>query len=357
MQSDHLRKGQDVSVIQSLVAGSVSGLMSRIVTAPLDTIKIRLQTTPTCYIKQTPSFATLSSNSNLRLIIREMLVKEGMRSFWKGNTPGSLMYVVYGATQFSTYSVFNSLLAPRLNLPNELHSLVAGMVSGMTSSFVSYPFDTLRTRFVANKDKKLFNLKDSCKDIWVHEGVRGFYNGCLTSMVTFTLASGIMFSTYESIKVYSENRLNNNNNNNSNSNGNSGGGGSGSDSDDDDKTRLNRVLSSSASAISAVASKIITFPIDTVRRRIQLQDSIHLNKFFGTDQDLKIYREYRCLKKSNTRGSNFIKISVLTVKNEGIRSLYKGLMIGLCKSVPATVVSLWTYERVINLEELISEQM
>lgn len=351
MQSDHLRKGQDVNVIQSLVAGSVSGLMSRIVTAPLDTIKIRLQTTPTRYIKQTPSFTTLSSNSNLRLIIREMLVKEGIRSFWKGNTPGSLMYVVYGATQFSTYSVFNSLLAPRLNLPNELHSLIAGMVSGITCSFVSYPFDTLRTRFVANKDKKLFNLKDSCKDIWVHEGVRGFYNGCLTSMVTFTLASGIMFSTYESIKVYSENRLSNNNNRNSNSN--SGGDGS----DDDDRTRLNRVLSSSASTISAVASKIMTFPIDTVRRRIQLQDSIHLNKFFKTDQDLKIYREYRCLKKSNTRGSNFIKISVLMVKNEGIRSLYKGLMIGLCKSVPATVVSLWTYERVMNLEELISKQM
>ena len=340
MQQDHLRKGRDVSVIQSLVAGSVSGLTSRIVTAPLDTIKIRLQITPTRHTKLNPLFSSClsslsssssSSSNNVMLIIRQMFIKEGMRSFWKGNIPGSLMYMVYGATQFSSYSIFNSMLTP-MNLSNELHSLVAGMMSGMISSFVSYPFDTLRTRFVANKEKKLFNLRDSCKDIWIHEGVKGFYGGCLMSMITFTLASGIMFSTYESIKVYSER------------------------SGSEDSIRLKQVLGSSASTISAITSKVITFPIDTVRRRIQLQDSVHLKKFFETDHDLEIYREYnRYSKRKNiTKGSNFIKISISMIKYEGMRSLYRGLLIGLCKSVPATVVSLWTYDRVMDLEESVA---
>lgn len=338
MQEDHLRKGKDVGVIQSIIAGSVSGIMSRVATAPLDTLKIRLQITP-YHTKFNPLVSPyyLSWSNNVMVIIKEMVLKEGIRSFWKGNIPGSIMYVVYGGVQFSSYSIFNRWLSP-MNLATHRHGFVVGMMSGMISSFVSYPFDTLRTRFVANKGRKFFNLRDSCRDIWIHEGIKGFYSGCLMSMITFTLSNGIMFSTYETIKVYSEQSKGDENN---------------------EKGLKHNILNSSASTISAIISKIITFPIDTVRRRIQLEDSIHLNNFFETDRSLNIYKEYQNLKRERTSKKinrfTFIRIPILMIRYEGIKSLYKGLVIGLCKSIPATVVSLWTYEKVMNLEEIITK--
>ncbi|CAL9732429.1 mitochondrial thiamine pyrophosphate carrier 1 [Monosporozyma unispora] len=295
---DHLRKGTNTSVVHSLIAGSLSGLVARIMTAPLDTIKIRLQITPSSGLTQTT---------------KDIILKEGIKSLWKGNVPGSMMYVIYGGTQFGSYSMYNEWLAP-LDLSGQLHSLVVGMMSGLTSSFISYPFDTLRTRFVANRGSEFFPLKQACVDIWEHEGFKGFYGGCTTSLVSLTVATGIMFSTYESIKIYSEGKHG-------------------------DATPI---LSASASTISAITSKTLTFPIDTVRRRIQLQDSIHMNKFFQMGNNLELYKRYQAV-------NNILMIPVLMIRYEGIHSLYKGLFVALCKSIPTTVLSLWTYERIMSV--------
>ncbi|CAL9737553.1 mitochondrial thiamine pyrophosphate carrier 1 [Monosporozyma servazzii] len=300
---DHLRKGTNVNVVHSLIAGSVSGLVARIMTAPLDTIKIRLQITPSIGLIQT---------------MQDLVRKEGMRSFWKGNVPGSIMYVMYGGCQFGSYSVYNEWMTP-LGLSGQLHSLVAGMMSGLTSSFISYPFDTLRTRFVANRGLQFAPFRQACLEIWEYEGLKGFYGGCSASLLSLTLATGIMFSTYESIKIYSEGK-----------------------SYGEDKNKETSMLSSSASTISAITSKTLTFPIDTVRRRIQLQDSIHIDKYFLKDTNVGLYKRYQA-------ANSIVMIPILMIKYEGIYSLYKGLPVALCKSIPTTVLSLWAYERIMNV--------
>lgn len=300
---DHLRKGSNVNVVHSLIAGSISGLVARIMTAPLDTIKIRLQITPSIGLIQT---------------MQDLVRKEGVRSLWKGNVPGSIMYVMYGGCQFGSYSIYNEWMSP-LGLSGQMHSLVVGMMSGLTSSFISYPFDTLRTRFVANRGSQLAPFKQACLDIWEHEGLKGFYGGCSASLMSLTLATGIMFSTYESIKIYCE--------------GQGQGQGQGQEPS---------MLSSSASTISAIASKTLTFPIDTVRRRIQLQDSIHLDKFFLKGANVSLYKRYQA-------ANNILMIPILMIKHEGVYSLYKGISVALCKSIPTTVLSLWAYERIMSV--------
>ena len=103
-EEDSLRKGQNVAVWKTLLAGAVSGLLARSVTAPMDTIKIRLQLTPANGLKPL--------GSQVMQISKSMIKNEGIRAFWKGNIPGSLLYVTYGSTQFSSYSLFNKYLAP-----------------------------------------------------------------------------------------------------------------------------------------------------------------------------------------------------------------------------------------------------
>lgn len=303
MSTDHLRPGKDVDITRSMIAGSISGLMARMATTPLDTVKIRLQVTPSAQLVPT---------------IKTMLRREGVASLWKGNVPGAIMYVVYGGVQFGSYSFYNrKLYLLSAYIPSQLYSLTVGMLSGATSSFVSYPFDTLRTRFVANRGIRFSSIIESCHQVWMHEGIRGFFRGYTTSMVSLTLATGIMFSTYEAIKMYTEKQ----------------------------RQPLYDTLNASASTISAITSKILTFPIDTVRRRIQLQDSININEFFPHEPNVQAYKQYLS---SSAYGPDIIKIPLLMIRHEGVQALYKGLTIGLCKSIPSTVVSLWVYERVMN---------
>lgn len=288
---DHLRKGQDVQFFRSLVSGSLSGLVARTVTAPLDTIKIRLQITPNIEKRGLPT------------LIQEMVHREGWKSFWKGNLPGSMMYIVYGGSQFGSYTLYNKWMAA-MNLPGPLHSGVVGCLSGVTSSFVSYPLDTLRTRFVANRERQLFQWRRSVRDVWRHEGLYGFYHGCGITMVSLTLATGLMFGTYESVKIYCEKR-----------NG-------------------PEWLDHSAGLLSGVVSKTLTFPLDTLRRRAQLRGSVRLAMY-------KQYSHYH-------KAKGVWQIGQLIFKHEGVTAFYRGLLIALCKSVPTTVISLWCYEIVMS---------
>src|SRR3954469_15696439 len=77
----------------------------RFVIAPLDVVKIRLQL-------QTHSLSDPLSHRDLKgspiykgilPTLKHILREEGVAGLWKGNIPAELMYVAYGAIQFTTY--------------------------------------------------------------------------------------------------------------------------------------------------------------------------------------------------------------------------------------------------------------
>lgn len=295
-QRDHLRQGEESNVTRSLIAGSVSGLLARFGTAPMDTIKIRLQITP----------GNASSGKALN-VVKEMLHKEGIRGLWKGNVPGSLMYVVYGGVQFGTYTFYNRLLSP-LAWNSQWHSFVVGALAGMSSSFVSYPFDVLRTRFVADRSRQLSTLRTTITRVFREDGPRGLFKGLTSSMVTITLATSILFSTYESIRIYCERPQRN---------------------------ALHRTLDTFASPIAGLISKLATFPLDTIRRRLVLSNSSD-HKSFGN-----LYKSYH--------RRSAAQIGLQIIRQEGVTALYRGVTMALCKSVPSTAISLWSFERSMAL--------
>lgn len=104
-----------------------------------------------------------------------------------------------------------------------------------------------------------------------------------------------------------------------------------------------------AGMLASVMSKTAVFPLDLVRKRIQVQ---------GPTRSRYAYEnipEY-----STARGA--IQ-SIL--RREGFRGLYKGLPISLAKAAPASAVTLWTYEQSLNAmldwdsgrEEVIQERL
>ncbi|QLQ80221.1 hypothetical protein HG537_0D02220 [Torulaspora globosa] len=279
---DHLRKGEDAKIGVSLVAGAGSGLVARFATAPMDTVKIRSQITP-------------GSGSPMDVVTRIMR-SEGLRGLWRGNVPGSLMYVVYGGVQFSTYAFYNSALSP-LRWNDQLHSLVVGGLAGMSSSLASYPFDVLRTRLVASGE--LATLRAAVRQICIEDGIPGLFKGCVASVVTITLATSVLFCTYETVKICAERC---------------------------DPGRGSVVLDAAASPLAGLVSKLATFPLDTARRRLLLSNATSHHNF-------KTYSRRPLL-----------AVATHIAQREGYRALYQGCSMALLKSVPSTAISLWTYQ-------------
>lgn len=341
-QKDALRSGHEVSSMKAMVAGGVSGLVARFFTAPLDVLKISAQLKPRNKIisvhdsnrgmgissfqisaddsfkgKNNMTFLKYGRNgSDLISITREIFKRDGIKGFFKGNVPGMSMYLIYGSVQFSTYSYLNrtirlfesNSLAPKYY--ESLNSLVNGALAGISACIITYPLDVLKTRFVAIPSRNRESMIKEVVQIYRHEnGLKGFYRGCGASVGTFGLSTALIFSIYETLSIFIE------------------------------KNKEFSFAAPFVSGITGVIAKTLTFPLDTIRRRIQIMQAKNLEKITSESD---VYRAYNMKKK-------FFSIGKQIVKTEGILALYQGLTVGLVKSAPTTAISLSVYQYIVNL--------
>jgi solute carrier family 25 (mitochondrial thiamine pyrophosphate transporter), member 19 len=272
-----------------IIAGGVAGLVSRFCIAPLDVVKIRLQLQPhslsdpvSCDGIKGPTYKGVFPT--LRAIVKQ----EGVRALWKGNIPAELMYVCYGGLQFASYrsiTQFQHLLPIRI--PNSAESFVSGAVAGGIATTATYPLDLLRTRFAAQGTVKIYSgLYGACKDIVRDEGPKGFFRGLSAAVGSIVPYMGVFFSTYELFHGYI--------------------GGA-------------KLPFSSGDAMSGVGAsvlaKTVTFPLDLVRKRLQIQGPTR-EKYVHTN--VPVY-------KGVWRGLYAIWLK------QGIRGWYRGLTVSLVK--------------------------
>ena len=227
-----------------------------------------------------------------------------MQAFWKGNIPAELLYVTYGAAQFSAYRLSTCVLRP-LGLPNGAEAFVSGAAAGVSGTSLTYPLDLLRTRFAAQGPDRVYaSLRTGIRDIARQEGPRGFYQGLNAALVSIVPNMGLFFSAYEALRpVFAD---------------------------------LSLPLGSgdaTAGAIASICAKIGTFPLDLIRKRLQVQGPSRVRYVGGRIPEYKgAWRAGRAI-----------------VMREGWRGLYRGLGVGLIKSAPASAITMWTYEHVLQV--------
>lgn len=90
---------------QTMLIGLVSGAMGPLSNAPIDTIKTRLQKTPTA--------AGETSRSRMASIVRDMWKQEGVHAFYKGITPRIMRVAPGQAVTFTVYETVRSWLEGR----------------------------------------------------------------------------------------------------------------------------------------------------------------------------------------------------------------------------------------------------
>ncbi|KAK0754196.1 mitochondrial dicarboxylate carrier protein [Schizothecium vesticola] len=299
------------SRLEVVAAGATAGLVSRFVIAPLDVIKIRLQL-------QTHSLSDALSTHNLHGgpiykgtlgTLRAIVQHEGLTALWKGNVPAELLYVCYNAIHFTTYRqstlLLQRLAGPSRPLPRAAESFLAGAGAGATATAATYPLDLLRTRFAAQGNERVYpSLRRAVAQIARDEGPAGFYRGLAPALAQIVPYMGVFFAAYETLRALPlEGQL-------------PFGAGD-----------------AVAGTLASVVAKTGAFPLDLVRKRIQVQ---------GPTRGRYVHRnipEYPGTMAGTVR---------VIVQREGWRGLYRGLTVSLLKAAPASAVTMWTYERALK---------
>ena len=224
--------------------------------------------------------------STLRAIVRQ----EGIRALWKGNIPAEVLYVAYGGIQFTAYRSITQAQAVLLPTrpPPWAESFISGAGAGAAATTVTYPLDLLRTRFAAQGTDRIYSgLIGSIREISRKEGPSGFFRGLSAAIGQIVPYMGLFFMSYEFFHQHI-------------------GG----------KTLPFGSGDATAGIFASVLSKTAVFPLDLVRKRLQVQGPTRL-RYIHTN-----IPEYK-------RG--VIRALATIWRKEGYRGWYRGLTVSLVK--------------------------
>lgn len=293
-------------------AGAVAGAGARLATAPLDLVRIRRQ------LDRSVTYPRPSLMSSFATIIRD---EGGFFALFRGSLAATYLWVGYSTVQFGVYghikAWFESYDDPTRPHPT-IVAFLSGGSAGLCATVATYPFDICRTTFAARGMTPTSSIQSSFADpnlspaafrppkslhefamsLYRQKGLRAFYAGCFPASIQIIPYMGLNFAIY------------------------------------DYATSGDRAIGISAYAgtISGSVSKIIVYPIDTVKKRIQAQ------AVFGPVGDI-YFGMVDC----------FAKIW----RNEGYRGFYRGLLPSVLKTGIATGLSFSLYRGTKNfLEEL-----
>ena len=251
------------------IQGGISGVISRTLTSPFERLKILQQNYPMKYNKN-----TLNS-------LKYIYIKDGFNGFFYGNLANSLRIFPQNAIQYSVFNILSINLTKYIDNKNIIN-FSSGSIGGIMSYTSIYPLETIRSKLSAQQNKEKYKNIFDClnKSIKLY-GFKSFYQGMGISIIGYIPYQGNNFLTY----YYLKNNYNKNN------------------------SKIKSLLFDSISGFSSVS---LTYPFDTIKRRLQLSGEMGNPK-------------YKCI-------NDCIKY---IYKNHGIRGFYRGLISCYLKIIPA----------------------
>ncbi|KAI3958219.1 hypothetical protein MKW92_030145 [Papaver armeniacum] len=298
---------QHISTVSQLLAGGIAGAVGKTCTAPLARLTI---------LFQVQGMHTDVANLNKASIWREasrIVREEGFRAFWKGNLVTIVHRLPYSSISFYAYERYKNSLQSipglerhRENVTSDLFvRLVGGGLAGITAASLTYPLDLVRTRLAAQTHEVYYRgISHTLRTICKEEGCFGLYKGLGATLLGVGPSIAISFAVYETLRSYWQSKR------------------------QQDSTVL---VSLACGSLSGIASSTATFPLDLVRRRMQLE---------GAGGRARVYKTGLF----GTFGQIF--------RGEGLRGLYRGILPEYYKVVPSVGIVFMTYE---TMKMLLSE--
>lgn len=294
-----------------VIAGAASGFITRAMFQPMDVLKIRFQ----LQIEPVKHSCTHAKYKGMLHAVRCILREEGIAALWKGHVPAQCLSVAYGALQFLSFEL---LTKHAWNLfPADIHSSLkpvihfsCGALSGCVATVGSLPFDVIRTRLVGQGEPKIYRgVFHASVMMMTKEGPRSFYKGLVPTLLQIAPNAGAQFAFYRMF-LDAWNFIFKTNTSNS-----------------------GILQLSLCGAGAGIAAKTVVYPLDLVKKRIQVQGFEKAREFFGA---------VRCYK-------GLIDCFKSVIREEGFLGLYKGLSPSILKAACTTGSHFLFYEEVCRL--------
>lgn len=295
---------------QYMFAGGASGATARALCQPLDVLKIRFQL-------QVEPIVSGSKYSSVPQAVRTIVQEEGIAAMWSGHIPAQYLSISYGIAQFWSYEVLTEKCYKAYTDPSNLYKPVinftCGAIAGSFATIVSFPFDTVRTRIIAeDKNSRVYrSVWHTCHHMYTTEGRLSLFKGLFPTVAQIAPHSGAQFMFYKLFNEYF----------------------SMFNAGSTDKNQGSLLSSMSAGSIAGFLSKLCIYPFDLAKKRMQIQGFLHNRRRFGEN--------FVC------RG--FIDCIIQTVKREGFVALYKGLLPSLIKATLVTSLHFTFFEQYCRL--------
>eukprot|EP00668_Euglena_longa_P004833 GGOE01005659.1.p1 GENE.GGOE01005659.1~~GGOE01005659.1.p1 ORF type:complete len:315 (-),score=66.85 GGOE01005659.1:471-1385(-) len=232
------------------LAGGVSGAIAKTATAPIERVKLLMQTqdaNPRIRSGEVPRFRGVTD-----CFVR-VRVEQGVAAFWRGNLTNVLRYFPTQAFNFAFKDAIKALF-PRYDKRTQFGrffacNMASGGLAGAGSLFFVYPLDYARTRLASDvgQGKREFRGLWHCLSKTAQlGGVRALYYGLGISVVGIIPYRGMYFGLFDTLTDFNPFHT--------------------------DRRPVHRTASKFACAqTAAVAAGYTSYPFDTVRRRIQMQ--------------------------------------------------------------------------------------
>ncbi|OEL34914.1 Thylakoid ADP,ATP carrier protein, chloroplastic, partial [Dichanthelium oligosanthes] len=216
-------------------AGAAAGAAAKTVTAPLDRVKLLMQT-------HSVRVAGESAKKGVGFLeaIADIGKEEGLKGYWKGNLPQVIRIIPYSAVQLFSYEVYKKIFRRKDGELTVFGRLAAGACAGMTSTLVTYPLDVLRLRLAVQSGHS--TMSQVALNMLREEGLASFYGGLGPSLIGIAPYIAVNFCVFDLMKKSVPEKY------------------------------KNRPETSLATALlSATFATLMCYPLDTVRRQMQMK--------------------------------------------------------------------------------------
>lgn len=301
-----------------LFAG-ISSSIAAFFTFPIETVKVRLQQQSEIlgflYRKKvkigvftkenealqifSKKYRKIQPKDNFLSLARNMMIKEGYQSFFKGIQVSILRQLTYSTVRLGLYK---SIYTWRENTSKNisfLEKIACGVVAGFFAPFVSNPFDVCMIRMQIDsqlpeiEQKRYKGILNAFSRIYKEEGFMKFYSGLRANMIRVTVLTSTQMIVMEEAKIF-VNKIR-------------------SVETTDNATRI------LAAFCSGFCTVVIGLPFDNIKMKLQ-----KMNK---EKDGLFPYRGFGdCLSK--------------TVRREGVKGLWTGFGASYASSTPYYIICL-----------------
>merc|ERR1711904_223495 len=303
---------KDVTLQDFLIdflAGGVSGAVSKTITAPIERVKLVIQTqdaNPKIVSGEIPRYTGIGN------CFQRIHSEQGMGAFWRGNGTNIIRYFPTQAFNLAFKDTIKGAF-PKYNSKTDFWKffavqLASGGFAGAASLSIVYPLDYARTRLASDvgAGKKLFEggvgwLKKTAGGA---QGPIALYNGFGPSVAGIIAYRGAQFGLNDTIMSFNPYAK--------------------------DFGFVAVVSKFIVAQIAVTASGLVAYPFDTVRRRLQMESDKPVEK--------RIYQ-------------GNLDCAAKVLKTEGFGGMYKGALANIFRGVGASLVLVLYGEIKLALEK------